>query len=125
MNVRSLVLLVCAGASLHAAVLAPEKLLPADTLGVVTIPDFSKAQSAYEKEAMSQLWRDPAMKPFKDKLVRKIQEEWLTPLENQLGIKFSDYTGLAQGQITVAVIQNGWQGKEQPLSAWLVLVDAK
>ena len=125
MNVRSLVLLVCAGASLHAAVLAPEKLLPADTLGVVTIPDFSKAQSAYEKEAMSQLWRDPAMKPFKDKLVRKIQEEWLTPLENQLGIKFSDYTGLAQGQITVAVIQNGWQGKDQPLPAWLVLIDAK
>ena len=125
MNVRSLVLLVCAGASLHAAVPAPEKLLPADTLGVVTIPDFSKAQAAYEKEAMSQLWRDPAMKPFKDKLVRKIQEEWLTPLENQLGIKFSDYTGLAQGQITVAVIQNGWQGKDQPLPAWLVLIDAK
>ena len=125
MNLRSFILLVCANLSLHAAVPPPERLLPADTLGVVTIPDYLKARSAYEQEAMNQLWRDPAMKPFKEKLMTKIKEEWITPLENQLGVKFSDYSGLAQGQITFAVIQNGWQGKDQPAPAWLVLIDTK
>jgi hypothetical protein len=125
MNLRSFILLAGTSLSLHAAVLAPERLLPADTLGVVTIPDYLKAQSAYEQEAMSLLWGDAAMKPFKDKLMKKVKEEWLTPLENQLGVKFSDYSGLAQGQITFAVVQNGWQGRDQPAPAWLVLIDTR
>ena len=44
----------------HAAVPTPEKLLPAGTLGVFTVPDCAKARAAYDANASSQLWRDPA-----------------------------------------------------------------
>ena len=109
----------------HAAVPTPEKLLPAETLGVFTVPDCAKARAAYDANAGSQLWRDPALKPFKDKLVGKINDEFIKPLERELGVKFEDYRRLAQGQLTFAVLQNGWQGKEDPLPAWMLLIDAK
>jgi len=82
-------------------------------------------RAACEANASSQLWRDPAMKPFTEKLMNKVKEEVITPLERQLGVKFADYGGLAQGQFTFAIIQNGWQGNPTPLPAWLLLVDAK
>jgi len=111
--------------AIQAAVPPPEKLLPADTLGVFTVPDYAKARAAYEANASSQLWRDPAMKPFTGKLMNKVKVEFMTPLERQLGVKFADYSGLAQGQFTFAVVQNGWQGSPAPLPIWLLLVDAK
>jgi len=108
-----------------AAVPPPEKLLPAETLGVFTVPDYAKATAAYNANASSQLLRDPVLKPFKDKLLNKIDEEFIKPLERELGVKFADYSGLAQGQVTFAVLQNGWQGKEDVLPAWLLLVDSR
>ena len=109
----------------HAAVPTPEKLLPDETLGVVTVPDWAKAKAAYDGNATSQLWRDPALKPFKDKLLNKISEEFLKPLERELGVKLKDYNDLARGQVTLAVLQNGWKGKEEPFPAWLLLVDTR
>ena len=91
----------------------------------VTVPDWAKAKAAYDGNATSQLWRDPALKPFKDKLLNKISEEFLKPLERELGVKLKDYNELAQGQLTLAVLQNGWQGKDGPLPAWLLLVDTR
>ena len=124
-NFNLFTLLMGLTSAIHAAVPTPEKLLPADTLGVFTVPDYAKARAAYEANASSRLWRDPAMKPFTEKLMNKVKEEFLTPLERQLGVKFGDYSGLAQGQFTLAVIQNGWQGGSSQLPAWLLLVDAK
>src|SRR5437879_5135356 len=109
----------------YGAVPPPEKLLPAETLAVITVPDCAKARAAQGANASSRLWRDPAFRPFKDKLVNKITDEFIRPLEHEWGVKFADYTGLAQGQLTFAVLQNGWQGNEDPLPAWLLLIDAK
>ncbi len=111
--------------NLGAAILPPEQLLPADTLAVFTVPDTAKATAIRTNDPSWQLWSDPALKPFRDKLVTKLEDEVVKPLERELGIKFADYSGLAQGQWTLAVIQNGWQGKAEPLPAWLVLIDAK
>jgi hypothetical protein len=118
-------LLVSLSSAVHAAVPPPEKLLPADTLGVLSVPDWARARAAFEVDASSQLWRDPAMKPFTEKLMNKVKEELITPLERQLGVKFADYSGLPQGQFTLAVLQNGWQGTPTPLPIWLLLVDVK
>src|ERR1043165_255295 len=124
-NFNLFALWVGLSSALQAAVPSPEKLLPADTLAVITVPDCAKARAAYEANASTQLWRDPAMKPFTEKLKTKLKEEFITPLERQLGVKFEDYSGLAQGQITFAVLQNGWPGNSTPLPAWLLLVDTK
>jgi len=121
----SLALLACLPLALQAAVPPPEKLLPADTLGVITVPDYGKARTVYGETPACQLWRDPTMKPFVEKFEKKLIEEVITPLERDLGVKLADYAGLAQGQFTFAVIQNGWEGKEDRLPAWLLLIDSR
>src|SRR5262245_61722352 len=96
-----------------AAVPPPEKLLPEDTLFLLTIPDFTKARELYRTWPQSQFWTDPAMKPFKDKFMSKLSEEFIEPLERELNIKFEQFTSLAQGQVTFATSQNGWNGRDE------------
>jgi hypothetical protein len=110
--------LLCAG-SLWAAVPAPEKLLPPDTLFVLTIPDYAKASASWKQWPASQLWDDPAVKPFREKLSSKMKSDFVEPLEKEFGIKFADYAGLAQGQLTVAVVPDG----DKP--TFLCLVDSR
>lgn len=110
--------------STGAAVLPPEKLLPADTLVLLTAPNFSSCRTAMSNSCASQLWNDPAMKPFREKFLAKLSEEVIAPLERELGFKLSDYHGIAQGQVTVALIQNEWQGKAGQSPDWVFLLDA-
>jgi hypothetical protein len=79
------------------------------------------------KSPQSQFWNDPAMKPFRDKFMAKWAEEFVQPLERDLGVKFDDYSALLQGQVTLAVTQEGWQGNEKDDGepAVLFLLDAK
>src|SRR5271165_220276 len=56
--------LVCFVITSQAVVPPPDKLLPDDTLVVVTAPDFVKLRDLYHRSAQGQLWNDPAMKPF-------------------------------------------------------------
>src|ERR1700743_696984 len=98
--------LYCLAAVALAAVPPAEKLLPDDTIVMVTVPDFIKGRDVVLNSPVGQLWSDPAMRDFKKKLVNKFQSEYLTPLEHDLGISFSDYTNLPQGQFTIAMTQN-------------------
>src|SRR5438046_2403371 len=116
---------LCMTASIRAAVPAPDALLANDTLGMLTVPDYTKAKSVWSRQAMARLWDDPALKPFRDKLMGKVKSEFIEPLEREMGIKFTDYTDLAQGQITFAVTQNEWEGTSEKLPGFLLLVDAK
>jgi hypothetical protein len=106
-----------------AAVPPAEKLLPDDTLIVVGTPDFSALREFYKTSPQTRLLNDPAMKPFKDKFISKLKEEFVEPLEHELGIKFQDFGNLPQGQVTFAV--TGWQGTADPPPAALFLLDAK
>src|SRR5687768_11006501 len=51
-------LFLAAAALLPAATPSPEKLLPADTVLVVTTPDWSATRKASERAAFAQLWND-------------------------------------------------------------------
>src|SRR5436309_1555664 len=94
-----------------AAVLPAEKLLPDDTLVFLCAPDCLKLRSSFGSSSQGQLWADPAMKPFKDNFLKKFSADMVGPLEKELGLKFSDYQELAQGQFALAMTQNGWDGK--------------
>src|ERR1043166_6059862 len=95
------------------AIPAAEKLLPDDTLVMVTVPDFGKLREIYGKLPQSQLWNDAAMKPFKDKFLAKWKEEFVKPLERELQVRFDDYQGLLEGQLTFALVQNATAGKDE------------
>ncbi len=108
-----------------AAVPGPEKLLPDDTLVLLTVPDFSKLRDLGKKLPQVQCWNDPAMKPFREKFAAKWNEECVQPLERELGVKLDDYTGLLQGQLTLAVTQNGWQGQDDQMPGLVLLLDSR
>jgi hypothetical protein len=74
-----------------AAIPAPDKLLPDDTLAVLTAPDFTKLREVWKKLPQGQFWNDPVMRPFKEHFVSKWTEEVIKPLERDLGIKLDDY----------------------------------
>jgi hypothetical protein len=109
----------------NAAVPPPEKLLPADTLGIFTIPDFARAKTSLGRWPLAQLWRDPEMKGFRDKFLEKFKTDVLTPLERELGIKFEDYAGLAQGQLTVAMTPKNGEDKTDQSFGWLLILDTR
>lgn len=111
---------VLSSAGLIAAVPPPDKLLPNDTLAVVTVPDWAAAQKS--SAPALQLWNDSALKPFKDKFLAKWKSDIVEPFQREFGIKFTDYTGLAQGQVTWAVTQPG-AGDDS--GAFVLLVDCR
>jgi hypothetical protein len=111
--------------SASAAIPSVEKILPDDTLFLVTTPDYTKMREVYRSSPQVQMWNDPAMKPFTDKLLSKVSENLIHPLEKDLGVDFSDYTNLPQGQITFAMTQNGWPAVEGAHPGMLFLLDTK
>src|SRR4051812_42946461 len=115
------------GLALTASAVVPpvEKILPDDTLFMVTTPDFTKARDTYLNSPQTQLWKDPAMKPFNENFFSKLSENLIQPLEKDLGVKFEDYTNLPQGQITFAITQNGWPATEGAQPGILFLLDTK
>jgi hypothetical protein len=108
-----------------AEVLAPEKLLPEDTLAVYTIPDFNKIREVSANSPHGQFWNEPAMQAFKDKFLSKLTAQYITPLEHDLSIHLSDYTNLPQGQVTLALTQDDFQGKQGQAPGILFLMDSK
>jgi len=117
--------LLTLAAPVRAAIPPAENLLPADTLLLVTVPDFGKLREAARQSPQWLLWNDPAMKAFHDKFMARWNEKLVIPLERDLGIKLEDYTDLPQGQLTLAVTQNGWNGSDDPAPGTLLLLDAR
>jgi len=107
------------------AVPPAEKLLPADTLVAITVPDCAKARVLLQQSRFGQLWRDPEMKPFRDKFVEQMQTDFLNPLEGELGLKLGDYLDLAQGQLTLAMTPGDRPGKTNQSPDWVLLLDAR
>ena len=123
--VVGLPLFTCFALSAATPVPPVEKLLPDDTLLVLTTPDFTKMRDIYHTSPQTQFWNDPAMRPFKEKFLTKMHEDLIQPLEHDMGIDFSDYTNLPQGQITFAITQNGWPAEEGQQPGMLFLMDTK
>src|SRR5579885_155701 len=94
---------------------------PAENL----LPDVTRMKSAAQESPQWQFWNDPAMKPFHDKFMAKFKETFAGALEQDLGVKLSDFENLPQGQLTLALTRNGWTGSDdthQP--GVLLLLDA-
>lgn len=109
----------------EAAVPPAPKLLPKDTLALLTVPDWAKASADLGGSPGGKLWSDPAMKAFRDNFDKKLQEKVVGKLEKDLGIKLSDYMELVRGQFSMAVIQNSWKGAEDTLPGFLIVIDTK
>jgi hypothetical protein len=124
---RFILLLILFGSCLspRAAILPPEKLLPKDTVLLVTVPDFVAARGILTNSPLGRLWQDPALKPFKDKFIDKFTTNLITPLERNLGVQLSAYPALAQGQMTLALLPMSQPDKPGDHFAQIFLLDAR
>ncbi len=103
----------------------PDRLLPADTLGLLTVPDMTTARRLNTKSSHMLLWADPSLKAFKDKFLNKLDVEIIKPFEQKTGIELTNYLSLAQGQFTVAITRNGWNGAPGTAPGVVVLIDSR
>lgn len=85
---------------------APQ-LLPDDTFFLISVPDLRQAGTALAHSPHGQFWKDPAMKPFADKLAGRLKEEILAPLEREWQFRGEDWQPLLQGQFTFALTAPG------------------
>jgi len=108
----------------RAAVPPAEKLLPADTLAVLSIPDFNALRAASLQSPQMLCWNSAVMQPFRDSLTQKVLGQFAGPLEQELGMKLADFTSLPQGQLTFAVTLNGWDGGNDSTPGIILLLDA-
>lgn len=107
-----------------AAVPPAEKLLPADTLVVLTIPDWDKAAAGVKDVPFVQMWRDPAMKPFTEKFELKLRE-MIGEKEKDFEKDWAEFKPLVGGQVTFAVLRGDWQGEAGSGPDVAVLLDVK
>ncbi|MBI1842009.1 MAG: hypothetical protein HYR88_14310 [Verrucomicrobia bacterium] len=107
-----------------AATPSPDKLLPASAFAVLTVPNYAQWQERFSANPMMGLWKDPSMKPFVDKFTGKFQSEVISKLEQQFGVKLSDYSSLAQGQVTLAWLSKGPDAKPGDPAPFVFLLDA-
>lgn len=110
---------------LPAAIPPAEQLLPADTLAFLAVPDCAAARAAAKSSPNWMFWGDQSMRPFRDKLVGKWNDQFIAPLERDLGIKMADFTDLPQGQFTLAMTVNGSNGHNDIPPGLLLLLDAR
>ena len=103
---------------------APQ-LLPPDTLALLSIPDWSRLRQDGKTSPVQLLWDDPAMRPFRDKLVAKLDTEVLQKLERETGLKLAEYAELVQGQLSLAITRNGWNGTLDPLPGFVLVLDTR
>jgi hypothetical protein len=102
-----------------------ENLLPADTFVFFTIPDFDGLRAAGKVSPQLMFWNDPAMKPFRDKFMDKVEDQYLAPLERNLGVHLADFASLPHGQLTLAATINGSNGHDDIPPGFIFLLDAK
>lgn len=106
----------------RAAQLPAEQLLPAETQFMLTVKDWESATNAFWKSSMGRLWMDEAMRPTREKFNAHYTNDVAARLERDVQLKLSDYTELAQGQITFAMTKSAEEGKPP---GFLLLIDAK
>lgn len=104
-------------AAASAAVPPADKLLPTNTLAVVTTPGFAAARAAWTNLAWARLWADPAMAEFRAHADSRLATNVAEPLAALLGADPRELAGLVTGQLTVAVLA----GAEGPVP--LLLAD--
>ena len=100
-----LILSVCAASS-PATTPPVEVWAPAQTLGYLTIPDASLARAEAARHGPATLWADPAMGPLRARFEERLEKRLLEPLRQVSGFHVGNLLTLAEGQITLVILDD-------------------
>ena len=113
-------------ASLLMVAASPARLLPSKTIATVSLPSVVQLRAAGERTPLALFWTDPSMARFAAKFKRGLQRDVLSFIDDDLkkavGLDLGGLSGLAHGQVTVAITGNlGAPGEFRP--TLLLLMD--
>jgi hypothetical protein len=101
-----------AGAALPPA----EQWLPTHTVAFASVPDARAARASWASQSPGRLWADPAMAPFRAHLETEARRLFWEPIARLTGFQASALADLAEGQATIA-----WVDESGPRSSALEL----
>jgi|GEM_PF-3482287 len=106
-----------------AAELPPaERWLPTNTVAFVTVPDARAVRTAWTTQASGRLWSDPAMRPFRAHAETEARRLFWGPIARLTGWQASALVELAEGQVTMALVdESGPRGGALELKQVLLL----
>ncbi|MHC4719514.1 MAG: hypothetical protein ACYSYT_03460, partial [Planctomycetota bacterium] len=95
---------ICTLSTAHALVLPKTaKILPAHTVLLIDIDNFSRLQTQFEKTNLYKLYKDPAMTPFIDDAKAKLRKKVQELDENNIYRAFYNTDVLPQGRFALAL----------------------
>lgn len=109
--------------SCSAAVLEPERLLPPESLLLVNARDPGRLSALLAGSGPGRMWRDPAMKPFVQKFSTRWKEEFVQPLEREMGFRLEDVLKLSRGQATLALLPPERSAPGAGGGGWIFLME--
>ena len=108
------------------AALAPETILPENTLAIATIRDLSKEYTDLKTTPLNLLLKDPAMKPFCDQVLESFNKMKEDSDEIKVGLQFAaEYLTSLKGGIALTVTAIERKKTDDPDFSFLPLVIAE
>ena len=102
------------------AAIAPEAVLPANTIAVATVPDMNAIRGSLKDVSMTKMWNDKAMEEFTEKFEGALSEKVFEPLLLFFDFDIEEYTSLVQGQVTFAVTYD----PKKEIPAGVLIIDS-
>ncbi|MBX6313839.1 MAG: hypothetical protein IRY99_13125 [Isosphaeraceae bacterium] len=109
---------VCLTPTVSRAAGPAEKALPGTTFALIKADSVAKLRAAFEKSQYGQLLADPAMKPLKDDIARKL-EETSRKLKEKIGVTLAELADLPQGPAWLALVS-----RDDPKLPFAILLSA-
>ncbi len=111
-------------ATLAAPVPPAEQWLPGNTVAFVTAPSARKLRGAWNFQTPGRLWADPAMARFRAHTEAEAERSLWDPLSRLTGFPAADLPGLAEGQVTLAWVEESGPAGAGPQLRQVLLLDA-
>jgi hypothetical protein len=131
------VVTVAASAALPPA----DQWLPTNTVAFASVPDARAARAFWATHSPGRLWSDPAMAPFREHVETEARRLLWEPVARLTGFQASTLADLAEGQVTIAWVDESGPrsralelrpvllleaaGRETDLRAWIERRDPK
>lgn len=113
----SLAPLLLASSLAFAATPPSASLLPADTVGYVSVANPSDLGERWERTQFGQFCQEPALDPFIESVEEQLFRK-LGNLDERLGVKFDDLKGIAGGELAWGLVD-----RQQQRAAAVLMVD--
>ncbi len=101
----------------------PEQLLPSNCVAVIATPDFPGLRAGVDKMPWWQAWQDPAVQPLRTNLLNELEQAGGRSLNRTLPAPLPRLVDLPMGQVSLALVENGWLTNSAISPALLFLCD--